>query len=123
MHNYILKRFLMLIPVLIGVSFLVFTIMALTPGDPAQLILGENAPKESIEKLREDMGLNRPFIVQYGSFISRAVVGDFGKSYTSGRDVFSEIFARFPNTLLLAVLGVLISIAIGIPIGIISATK
>ncbi len=123
MNKYILKRLLMLIPVLIGVSFLVFTIMSLTPGDPAQLILGENAPRESIHKLREEMGLNKPFLLQYTTFVKKAVTGDFGKSYTSGRPVFDDIFARFPNTLLLAILGMLIAIAIGIPIGIISATK
>ncbi|MGL4307327.1 nickel ABC transporter permease [Cetobacterium sp. SF1] len=123
MHKYVVKRLLLLIPVLLGVSFLVFTIMSLTPGDPAQLILGENAPKEAILKLREEMGLTKPFIVQYFNFIKNALVGDFGRSYTTGRDVFGEIFSRFPNTLVLAVLGVIIAIAIGIPLGIISATK
>lgn len=100
-----------------------FTIMSLTPGDPAQLILGENAPKEAILKLREEMGLNDSFIFQYFRFIKNAIVGDFGRSYTTGRDVFGEIFSRFPNTLVLAVLGVIIAIIIGIPLGIISATK
>jgi peptide/nickel transport system permease protein len=123
MHKYILKRLLLLIPVLLGVSFLVFTIMSLTPGDPAQLILGENAPKEAVLALREEMGLNKHFLIQYFNFIKGAVVGDFGRSYTSGREVFEEIFKRFPNTLILAFLGVLISVCIGIPIGIISATR
>lgn len=123
MHKYIFKRLILLIPVLLGVSFLVFTIMSLTPGDPAQLILGENAPKEAILKLREEMGLNDSFIFQYFRFIKNAIVGDFGRSYTTGRDVFGEIFSRFPNTLVLAVLGVIIAIIIGIPLGIISATK
>lgn len=123
MYKYILRRLLLLIPVLLGVSFLVFTIMSLTPGDPAQLILGESAPKEAILKLREEMGLNNHFLVQYFNFIRKAVVGDFGRSYTTGREVFGEIFSRFPNTLILALLGVMISVSIGIPVGIISATK
>lgn len=123
MHKYIFRRLLMLIPVLIGVSFLVFTILSLTPGDPAQLILGESAPKEAILKLRDEMGLNDPFVVQYFNFIRKAIVGNFGTSYTTGREVFGEIFQRFPNTLLLATLGVIISVSIGIPVGIISATK
>ncbi len=123
MHKYILRRILLLIPVLLGVSFLVFTILSLTPGDPAQLILGENAPKEAILQLRDEMGLNKHFIIQYLNFIKRAIVGDFGRSYTTGREVFGEIFSRFPNTLLLATLGVFIAVAIGIPVGIISATK
>lgn len=123
MHKYVLKRILLLIPVLLGVSLLVFAIMSLTPGDPAQLILGENAPKEAVLKLREEMGLNDPFFMQYFRFVKNAVVGDFGRSYTTGREVFGEIFARFPNTLILAVIGIIISVCIGIPIGIISATR
>lgn len=123
MHKYIIKRLLLLIPVLLGVSFLVFSIMYLTPGDPAQLILGENAPRAAVDALRDKMGLNDPFIVQYFRFIKNALMGDFGRSYTTNRPVFDEIFSRFPNTLILAVLGVLISVLIGIPIGIISATK
>lgn len=123
MHKYILKRLLLLIPVLLGVSLLVFAIMYLTPGDPAQLILGENAPKAAVEALRQKMGLNDPFFIQYFRFVKNALMGDFGRSYTTGREVFNEIFQRFPNTLILAVLGVFISVVIGIPIGIISATR
>ncbi len=123
MHKYVLKRILLLIPVLLGVSLLVFAIMSLTPGDPAQLILGENAPKAAVLKLREEMGLNDPFFMQYFRFVKNAIMGDFGRSYTTGREVFGEIFARFPNTLILAVIGIIISVCIGIPIGIISATR
>lgn len=123
MHKYIIKRILLLIPVLLGVTFIVFSIMYLTPGDPAQLILGEKASPESVAALRTQMGLDKPFIVQYFTFIGKAVTGDFGRSYTTNRAVFAEIFQRFPNTLTLAVVGVVLSIAIGIPVGIISATK
>jgi len=123
MHKYIIKRILLLIPVLLGVSFLVFSIMSFTPGDPAQLILGESAPQAQVLALREEMGLNDPFLIQYGRFVLNAVQGDFGRSYTSGREVFGEIFQRFPNTLILAIIGVIIAILIGIPVGIISATK
>lgn len=123
MYKYVIKRLVLLIPVLLGVSLLVFAIMHLTPGDPAQLILGENAPKAAVEALREKMGLNDPFFIQYLRFIKNALMGDFGRSYTTGREVFKEIFSRFPNTLVLAILGVIISICIGIPIGIISATR
>ena len=123
MYKYILKRLVLLIPVMLGVTLLVFAIMYLTPGDPAQLILGESAPKEAVAALREKMGLNDPFFMQYLRFVKNALVGDFGRSYTTGREVFEEIFARFPNTVVLAVLGVIISIVIGIPVGIISATK
>ncbi|WP_410207604.1 nickel ABC transporter permease [Fusobacterium sp.] len=123
MYKYIIKRLLLLIPVLLGVSLLVFTILSLTPGDPAQLILGESAPREAVLKLREEMGLNDPFLLQYLRFVKNAIVGDFGRSYTTGREVFGEIFSRFPNTFVLAVTGMIISVCIGIPVGIISATK
>jgi peptide/nickel transport system permease protein len=123
MHKYILKRILLLIPVLLGVTFIVFSIMYLTPGDPAQLILGEKATPAAIDALRSQMGLDKPFIVQYFNFIGKALTGDFGRSYTTNRLVFTEIFSRFPNTLTLAVVGVAVSISIGIPVGIISATK
>ena len=123
MHKFILKRLLQLIPVLLGVSLLVFAIMSFTPGDPAQLILGENAPQKAVESLREEMGLNDPFVLRYVRYVGNATVGDLGRSYSSGRDVFQEIFSRFPNTLILATLGTLIAILIGIPVGILSATR
>ncbi|SHJ99518.1 nickel ABC transporter permease [Paramaledivibacter caminithermalis] len=123
MHKYIFRRLLLLIPVLLGVTFIVFTIMSFTPGDPAQLMLGESAPPEAVEQLRAEMGLDDPFIVQYLRFVGNAIKGDFGRSYTTKREVFSEIFARFPNTLILAAVGVAIAVAIGIPVGIISATR
>jgi peptide/nickel transport system permease protein len=122
-YKYIIRRLLLLIPVLLGVSLLVFTIMSLTPGDPAQLILGENAPKEALMQLRLKMGLDKPFLVQYLNFVKNAVQGDFGVSYTTGRLVFKEIFSRFPATLELSIAGMIIAIGIGIPVGIISATK
>lgn len=123
MHKYVFRRLLMLIPVLLGVTFIVFSIMYMTPGDPAQMILGEKAPAEAVERLREEMGLNDPFLMQYGRFVKNAMIGKFGRSYTTNREVFTEIFSRFPATLQLASLGVLIAVAIGIPVGIISATK
>lgn len=123
MRKYITRRLLMLIPVILGVTFIVFSIMYMTPGDPAQMILGESAPESAVQALREQMGLNDPFLVQYGRFIKNAVMGDFGRSYTTKREVFTEIFARFPATLQLASVGVLLAVLIGIPVGIISATK
>lgn len=123
MHKYILRRLLLLIPVILGVTFLVFTIMYFTPGDPAKLILGESAQPAQVEALREEMGLNDPFIVQYVRFITKALTGDFGRSYSTNRPVFDEVFSRFPATLKLTAAAMLIAIAIGIPVGIISATK
>lgn len=123
MYKYVLKRLLLLIPVLIGVTFIVFFIMSFTPGDPARIMLGESAPPEAVEKLRAEMGLDDPFLVQYFRFITNALKGDFGKSYTTKRPVFDEILSRFPNTLVLAVTGVALAVLMGIPVGIISATR
>lgn len=113
----------MLIPVIIGVTFIVYTIMFFTPGDPALIMLGETAPQEQVEKWREDMGLNDPFIVQYLRFLKNGVRGDFGRSYSTKKPVFDEVFSRFPATLKLTITGLIVAVAIGIPVGIISATK
>ncbi len=123
MGSYIFKRVLALVPILIGVSFLVFTIMHLSPGDPASLVLGEQATAEQIAQKREEMGLNDPFLVQYGNYVFKYVQGDFGQSYVSNRDVATEILSRFPNTVTLTIASMIIAIGIAIPTGIIAATK
>ncbi len=124
MHKFILNRILMMLPVLLGVSLVVFSMMYFTPGDPARLILGETASETEVRELREEMGLNDPFLLQYGRYLKKAVFeGDLGTSYVTGRPVVTEIVARFPTTMLLAVLSVFISVLIGIPTGIVSATR
>lgn len=123
MGKYIIRRILVLIPIILAVTFIVFFIISLTPGNTAAMIIGDGATQESIEKLNEEMGFNDPIIVQYGRYIGNLVRGDMGKSYKTGVSVSQEIGSRFPNTLKLTMLSILISIAISIPIGIISATK
>jgi peptide/nickel transport system permease protein len=123
MHKYILRRLLMLIPVMLGVSLVVFSIMHFTPGDPAVMILGERATTQEIFSLREQMGLNDPFLVQYVRFVTNAATGNFGRSLITNEPVVVSILSKFPATLQLAFFGVLIAVAIGIPVGIISATK
>lgn len=123
MYKYVLKRLLMLIPVILGVSFLVFFIMSLAPGDPARTILGETAPIESVMALREELGLNDPVIVRYVNYMADLLHGDLGESYKTGQPVISEILSRFPATLTLAFWGMLFAVVLSIPIGIISATK
>lgn len=123
MSRYLIKRLLMLIPVIIGVTFLVFFIISLTPGDVAAMIIGDGATQESIQELRTEMGLDDPVIVQYGRYMGRLLTGDMGESYATGKTVVSEIGSRFPNTFKLTVLSIIISIIISIPIGVISATK
>ncbi len=123
MFRFILKRLLALIPVLIGVTFIVFMIMHFSPGDPAAIKLGSDATPENVEKLREEMGLNDPFLVQYGRYMWKLIHGDLGESFVSGKPVAEEIFARFPYTVVLAIASVLLALVLAIPIGIVSATK
>ena len=123
MYKYIVKRLLMLIPVIMGVSFVVFFIMALAPGNTAKAILGEDATPEAIEAFNEKHGLNDPVPVRYVNYMLDLLHGDLGESYKSGRPVFSEIMARFPATLELSFWGMVLAVGVAIPVGIISATR
>ena len=123
MHRYIIKRLLMLIPVMLGISFILYSIMILTPGDPAQLILGPGATEEAIEMKREELGTDKGFWEGYIDWLGGAIHGDFGESYRSQEPVFNEIFARFPNTLKLAVSAILLSVIFGIGLGIFQAVR
>ncbi len=123
MSKYILKRLLLMIPVMIGVTFLVFFIISLTPGDAASMILGNGATQEAILELREKMGLNDPVIVQYANYVKKLLSGDMGTSYATGKTVSTEIGSRFPNTFKLTISAIILSIIISIPIGVISATR
>jgi len=123
MYKYIAKRLLMLIPVLIGVTFIVFFILALTPGDPVTIILGEQATEASIATMRAELGLDDPLLVRYVRYLGGLLRGDFGVSYKNSLSVADQIMERFPNTLLLAFAGISIALIVGIPIGILSAKK
>lgn len=123
MRKYVMRRILMLIPVLIGISFIVFSIISLTPGNPAKLVLGERASQEAIDKLNEELGYNDPFLVKYANYLKDAVRGDFGTSYNTGARVIDEIMERFPTTLFLAFLIVIITVVVSIPIGVLAAVK
>jgi peptide/nickel transport system permease protein len=114
---------LQIIPVLIGVSIVVFFMVRAIPGDPAQILLGQLATQERVEQLRESMGLDKPVIVQYGLFLKDAVQGDLGDSIVTGRPVTTELLARFPATLELTAFAMLIAILVGVPVGVISAVK
>lgn len=123
MLSYIIKRLLWAIPTLLGVSILVFSMVHLAPGDPALVMLGEHASKESVEALREQMGLNKPLLDQYIMFVSNAVQGDFGISMTSGEPVIDEFMERFPATVELALVAMFFAVIAGLFAGIISAVK
>ena len=123
MIKFIIKRLLALIPVIIGVTFMVYFIMSLAPGDPALLLLGDDATPEQIAALREEMGLDQPFIVQYGRYMVNLFKGDLGTSYKTKNAVSAEVFSRFPNTLILAGFSTLISIILALPLGVFAAVK
>ncbi|GIV67183.1 ABC transporter permease [Caldilinea sp.] len=123
MTQYILRRFLWAIPVLLGASFLVFWSIRWVPGDPAIAIAGELATPELVEKVRAELGLDQPLPIQYGIYLGRMLRGDMGTSVRSGLPVFEEIRIRLPRTLQLTFFSLLFAAAIGIPIGVLSATR
>lgn len=123
MYKYILKRLLLLIPVLLAVSFIVYFIVDLAPGDAVDVLLASNASEEDKAAMREEMGLNDPLIVRYGRYISGIVRGDLGVSYVSKKNVFKTYMQRLPQTLQLALAAILFALLIGIPLGITAAVN
>jgi len=119
--NYILKRLIGLIPVLIGVLILVFLLIHFIPGDPAIAMLGDRASAERVEALRESLGLNAPLYVQFFRYVKQLLHFDLGRSIRSGNPVLNEISHRFPATLELSIWGMMFAIISGLPIGIIAA--
>lgn len=124
MLAYIIRRILQSFIVLIGVSIAVAAMTQFIPGDPAQAILGDNASPEALAQLRDEMGLNDPFYVQYWRFVERLVTeGSLGKSIRTNREVLTEISERFPNTLVLTIGAVVLSSVIGIATGVLAAVR
>lgn len=126
MFKYILKRLLSLIPILIGISFISFALIYFTGGDAVAVryeAIGGVLSPELINQKREELGLNRPFIIQYLSWLLGVIQGDMGISYVSGKPVFGYIFSKLPNTLLLSVSSLLTTLIISLPLGILSAVK
>ncbi len=122
MGKYVLKRILLMIPVILGVTILVFSLMQLAPGDPAEVILGPTATAEQLHALREEMGLNDPYIVQLGRYLRNFFLKfDFGTSYVTNISIGKELISRFPYTLVFAVSGMILSLVIGIPLGVTAA--
>lgn len=124
MIRYILKRLLLMIPVILGVTWLIFTIMFFTPGDPARTLLGNDATEEAIAAKREEMGLNDGYLVRFFRYAKQVFIDfDMGNSYLNNRSVGEEIKQRFPYTLRVSAISVLIAIAIGMPLGVIAAVN
>lgn len=123
MPQFIVRRLLQTIPVVIGVTMLVFSLMHLIPGDPAQIIAGEAAPAAQVEAIRERLGLNDPIHVQYGRYMGKLIQGDLGQSVRSSRPVLKEIQPRFWITMRLAIYSMILSVFIGLIAGIVSAVR
>lgn len=122
--KYIIKRLLWLIPVVLGVALLIFTLLYFVPGDPATTILGSTATEAQKEALRESMGLNDPYIIQLGRFFKDTFLHfDFGQSYFSKQAVSSEILMRLPYTLIICYVGIVIAVILGIPLGVFASVN
>jgi peptide/nickel transport system permease protein len=121
--NKLARRIVSAIPVLLGISFLIFLLMHMAPGDPVSLLLGDDATPADIERTRREWGLDKPLMVQYWDFLSRAVTGDFGKSLKFNEPVMKLVAERLPATLELAFASLLVAMAISLPLGVYSAIK
>jgi peptide/nickel transport system permease protein len=122
MVMYMIRRLLMLIPVLLGVTFLTFAIAQVTPGDPVLMMLGQYATPERVAKMREQLGFDDPLLVQYGRYVWNAAHGDLGKSIRGQTPVMDEILARFPSTLELTTAGMLFAVIGGVAAGVVATT-
>ncbi|MEL7030202.1 MAG: ABC transporter permease, partial [Pseudomonadota bacterium] len=118
MARYVLKRLLSAVPVLLGITVIVFLIMALIPGDPATAILGSYATPENVEKLNRDLGLDRPLVIQYFIWLGNLVQGDLGQSFALNRPVLDEVLERFSATLILAGTAFVLCAVLGIAAGV-----
>jgi peptide/nickel transport system permease protein len=123
MSRFLARRLALTLPVLLGVATLVFSLIHLIPGDPAQAMLGEAAPQADVEELRRRLGLDRPLIEQYGAFLTGLVQGDLGTSLRTGQPVTSQILERMPATFELAAAAMLVAICVSIPLGIAAAVR
>jgi peptide/nickel transport system permease protein len=123
MLMYAVRRLLMLVPILLGVTLLTFAIAQVTPGDPVVLMLGPSATPDRVEQFREQLGYNDPLLVQYGRYVWNALHGDLGKSVRGQTAVLDEILRRFPSTLELTMAAMLIAIVGGVGAGVISAVS
>ena len=123
MIRYLTRRLLLTIPVILGVATLVFSLIHLVPGDPAQVMLGEGAAEKDVIELRTRLGLDRPLLEQYGGFMSGLLRGDLGSSFRTGQPVTTAILERVPATVELALAAMAVAMIVALPLGIIAAVK
>jgi peptide/nickel transport system permease protein len=119
--RYLVRRLLLTIPVLLGVATLVFSLIHLVPGDPAQAMLGDGASPQDVAELRTSLGLDRPLLEQYVTFLRHAITGDLGQSFRTGQPVTAMILERMPATAELAIAAMIVAILIAIPLGVVAA--
>ncbi len=123
MSAYVLRRLVLAVPTLVGVTVVVFALIRLVPGDPARLVLGLQASEEEVQRLRVQLGLDQPLPVQYARFLARLLQGDLGRSVVTGEPVLREIGARLPATVQLAVTSTVVATLAGVAAGVVSATR
>ena len=123
MLNYALRRLALLIPMLLGVSVVVFLVLHFIPGDPARMAAGPDASEADVAQIRANYGLDRPLYVQYGIYLGKVLQGDLGESFQTLAPVTEGIARTLPATLELALAGMLLAVALGIPMGILAATR
>lgn len=121
MVKYILKRLLYIIPTFIALTFIVYGILAASPNDPAVMILGPLATEEELDAQREDLGLNDPFLIRYAKYMGNLAQGDLGTSWVNSNSIFKELAVRLPNTLRLTAYALILTILVGIPLGVVAA--
>jgi peptide/nickel transport system permease protein/oligopeptide transport system permease protein len=120
---YLIRRVVLVLPVLVSISLVVFGALRLVPGDPARLLAGTDASEQDVVNLRARYGLDQPAPVQYASWLERVVTGDLGISIKSGRPVLSEIASRYGNTFILATISALVAVLVGVPAGVLAASR
>ncbi|GHT70559.1 peptide ABC transporter permease [Spirochaetia bacterium] len=123
MLKYIVKRILLIFPVIIGLTLFIYLVLSLAPGDPVTLIMGQDATQEQLQAKRVELGMDKPVIVQYFNYMRTIATGDFGNSWVTGRPVMTEFQQRAPHTLSLAIVTLMITVIVGIPFGVLSAAK
>jgi peptide/nickel transport system permease protein len=123
MIKYVVKRLLEMIPIIFALTFVVFTIMYFTPGDPTAVILGNEYTEEASMRIKQELGLDKPFFVQFVRYVGNLIRGDFGMSYITRAPVSEQLIGRFPNTFKVVAGAMLFCVALGVPIGVFSGTK
>jgi len=123
MLRYTFRRILLMIPVLVGVTFIIFLLQSFTPGDPATLVLGNDATEQELHDWRENFGLNDPLVVQYIEYMAGVCIGDFGVSYRTNKNITITLLERWPTTFLVAIYSVTLAVVLGMVLGIVAALK